>query len=131
VKILNDLLSNLNTTEAIVRDIRQGPFQTAVLTRSCDLASTPHYGEYHRERSPVAESGLLLEKDAKTLAHLALSLSLHEAAIGMATINSLNIIDETQCIKLNPDLALRCISQVATFRQIKGIELLTMLKNNN
>ncbi len=100
MKILNALLSNLNT-EAVVRDIRQGPFQTAVLTRNCGLASTPHYGGSHHVTAPVSEPGLLLEKDPKVLAELALSLSLHEAAIGMATINSLIDLDAIQCIKVN------------------------------
>jgi len=101
MKILEDLLSILNT-DARVRDIRQGPFQTAVLTRSCGLASTPHYeGSHHHSTPPVSEPGLLLKKDTKTLAQLATSQSLHEAAIGMATINSLIDVDETRCIKLN------------------------------
>ena len=100
MKILNALLSKLNT-EAVVRDIRQGPFQTAVLTRNCGLASTPHYGGSHHVTAPVSEPGLLLEKDAKALTQLALSDSLHEAAIGIATINSLIDIDEAHCIKLN------------------------------
>ena len=39
VKILDDLLASLDTG-AEVRDIRQGLFHTAVLTRSCGLAST-------------------------------------------------------------------------------------------
>jgi len=100
MKILNDLLSNLNT-EANVQDIRQGSFQTAVLTRNCGLASTPHDGSSHHSMAPVAEPGLLLEKDARTLAQLAKSQSLHEAAIGMAAINSLIDIDETLCTKVN------------------------------
>ena len=101
MKILEALLSNLNT-RAEVRDIRQGPFHTAVLTRNCGLASTPHYGgSHHHGAPPVSEPGRLLEKDANSLAHLAKSPSQYEAAIGMATINSLVDIDETRCIKLN------------------------------
>jgi len=101
MKILEDLLSVLNT-DAKVRDMRQGPFQTAVLTRSCGLASTPHFeGPHHHSAPPVSEPGQLLAKDAKALAELAQSQSLHEAAIGMATINSLLNIDETQCVRLN------------------------------
>lgn len=98
MKILKALLSNLNT-EAVVRDVRQGPFQTAVLTRNCGLASTPHYWEHNS--TPVAEPGLLLGKNPKALTHLANSSSLHEATIGIATINSLIAIDEKYCIKVN------------------------------
>lgn len=100
MKILDALLSSLNT-DAVVRDIRQGPFQTAVLTRNCGLASTPHDPGPHHSRFAVNEAGLLLEKSARELAGLAGSESLHEAAIGMATINSLIDIDETRCVKVN------------------------------
>ena len=100
MKIIDDLLSTLNL-EAPVRDIRLGPFQTAVLTRYCGLASTPHDPGPHHDHAPVKESGLLLENDARALAHLANSLSQMEAAIGMATINSLIEVDEQRCVELN------------------------------
>jgi len=100
MKIVDDLLSTLNYA-APVRDIRQGPFQTAVLTRHCGLASTPHDHGPHHDRTPVKEAGLLTEKNALALAKLAYSSSLIEAAIGMATINSLMEIDERRCVELN------------------------------
>jgi uncharacterized protein (DUF4213/DUF364 family) len=101
MKILKELLSILNTN-ARVKDIRQGPFQTAVLTRNCGLASTPHFeGSHHHGAPPVSEPGQLLGKDVGTLAELARSHSLHEAAIGMAIINSLIDIDEARCVRLN------------------------------
>ena len=100
MKIIDDLLSTLNY-EAPVREIRQGPFQTAVLTRGCGLASTPHDPGPHHDKTPVKEAGLLLNKDAVVLAHMALSSSPLEAAIGMATINSLIEVDEQRCTELN------------------------------
>ena len=100
MRIIDELISKL-TYEVPVRDIRQGPFQTAVLTRNCGLASTPHDPGPHHDKSPVAEAGLLIEKDAKGLALLAKSPSLHEAAIGMATINSLIEVNEGDCVELN------------------------------
>jgi uncharacterized protein (DUF4213/DUF364 family) len=100
MKILEDLLTSLNT-EAEVRDIRQGPFQTAVLTRNGGLASTPHDPVPHHGRFAVKEAGLLIGKPARELAGLARSKSLHEAAIGMAAINSLLDIDAIRCITLN------------------------------
>jgi uncharacterized protein (DUF4213/DUF364 family) len=100
VKILNELLNSLDTM-ASVRDIRQGPFQTAVSTRHCGLASTPHDPGPHHHRFAVAEAGQLLEKSAGDLTILARSESLHEAAIGMATINSLIEVDEKRCVELN------------------------------
>ncbi|MFC2056256.1 Rossmann-like domain-containing protein [Chloroflexota bacterium] len=100
MKIIDDLLSTLSY-EASVGDIRQGSFQTAVLTRYCGLASTPHDSSPHHDRKPVKEAGLLLEKDAMTLAHMANSPNHVESAIGMATINSLIEVDERRCTELN------------------------------
>ena len=100
MKIIDDLLSTLNY-EAPVKDVRQGPFQTAVLTRYCGLASTPHDPGPHHDKTPVKEAGLLLEKDAMTLAHMANSPSSMESAIGMAAINSLIEVDEQRCTELN------------------------------
>ena len=100
MKIIDDLLSTLSY-EAPVGDMRQGPFQTAVLTRYCGLASTPHDPGPHHDQKPVKEAGLLLEKDAMTLAHMANSPSHMESAIGMATINSLIEVDEQRCVGLN------------------------------
>ena len=100
MNIIDKLLSTLDY-EASVRDIRLGPFQTAVLTRHCGLASTPHDSGPHHNRTPVVEAGLLVEKDARVLAHMANSESPFEAAIGMAAINSLIEIDDTRCAEVN------------------------------
>ena len=100
MKIIEELLSNLDY-EASASDIRQGPFQTAVLTRHCGLASTPHDPGPHHSRTPVHEASLLMDKDVRTLACMAKSESPLEAAIGMATINSLIEIEEQRCIELN------------------------------
>ncbi len=100
MKIINDLLATLDYV-ARVRDIRQGPFQTAVLTRNCGLAATPHEPGTHHHRTPVKEAGSLLQEDAQELAQMAHSSSTLEASIGMATINSLLSIDEEHCTELN------------------------------
>ena len=100
MKIIDELLTNLDY-KASLGDIRQGPFQTAVLTRHCGLASTPHDSGPHHSRIPVNEAGLLMEKDIRTLACMAKSESQFEAAIGMATINSLIEIEERRCTELN------------------------------
>lgn len=100
MRIIDDMLSSLDY-KASVGDIRQGAFQTAVLTRGCGLASTPHDPGPHHSQTPVKEPGLLLNKDTLSLAHMALSPSPLEAAIGMATINSLIEIDEQRCTELN------------------------------
>jgi uncharacterized protein (DUF4213/DUF364 family) len=100
MKIIDGLLSTLNY-DAPVREIRQGPFQTAVLTRYCGLASTPHEAGPHHERKPVGEAGSLTEKTARELAAFAKSESLYEASIGMAAVNSLLEVDENSCLNLN------------------------------
>jgi uncharacterized protein (DUF4213/DUF364 family) len=103
VKIFDDLLATLDTG-AEVRDIRQGLFHTAVLTCHCGLASTLPRDSL-KQKPPhtplVVESGFLMEKSAGELAAMARSESLAEAAIGMATINSLLEIDEEKCLELN------------------------------
>ena len=100
MRIIDDLLSSLDY-EALVGEIRQGPFQTAVLTRGCGLASTPHDPGPHHSQTLVKEAGLLLDKDVRALARMANSESHFEAVIGMATINSLIEIDEYRCTELN------------------------------
>jgi len=100
MKILDDLLSTLEG-EARVKDIRQGPFQTAVLTCGCGLASTLNYYPHHQDDTPVERAGALIGEGALELARMAYSPSLLEAAIGMAAINSLLEVDEQHCLSLN------------------------------
>ena len=99
MNILDDIVSALNL-EAAVQDVRQGPFQTAVLTRNCGLASTPSQA-HQRGEVAVRDAGCLLENGSLELARLAYSRSPLEAAIGMATINSLLTVDERHCSGLN------------------------------
>jgi uncharacterized protein (DUF4213/DUF364 family) len=100
MKILDDLISQLNL-EARVRDIRQGVLHTAVLTRNCGLASTLPRDALRQEPPLVEKPGFLLEKSTLELTRMAYSESILEAAIGMATINSLLEIDVEQCQDLN------------------------------
>lgn len=100
MKILEDLLSTLNS-EARVKDIRQGVFHTGVLTRNCGLAATLPRDALRQEQSSVKEPGYLLSKSAWELSQMAYSENILEAAIGMATINSLLEIDQKRCLNLN------------------------------
>jgi uncharacterized protein (DUF4213/DUF364 family) len=100
MKIIEEILDTLDF-QASLRDIRQGPFQTAVLTWRCGLASTPHDTGPHHDKNPVKNAGRLLEQGTESLARLALSESEVEAAIGMATINSLIEVDESRCEEIN------------------------------
>jgi uncharacterized protein (DUF4213/DUF364 family) len=100
MKILDDLMGTLDFS-ATVKDIRQGVFHTGVMTRYCGLAATLPRDALRQEPPQVKEPGLLLEKSPRELAALAYSESILEAAMGMATINSLLEVDENTCLELN------------------------------
>ena len=100
MKVLQALISSLNT-DAPVRAVHQGPFQTAVWTRYCGLATTPHESVTNHDRTPVPEAGTLLNLRAQELVQMAYSPSPYQSAIGMAALNSLLEIDEHLCDELN------------------------------
>lgn len=100
MKIIDDLISTL-TFDAPVEDIRQGVFHTAVLTRYCGLAATLPRDALKQQGPLVREAGFLLDKTPSDLAQMVYSDSLLEAAIGMATINSLLEVDLHSCTELN------------------------------
>jgi len=98
--ILDDLISEVDS-DATVTEIRQGVFHTGVLTRNCGLAATLPRDALRQRPPMVEEPGFLLEKSALELARMAYSESILEAAIGIATVNSLLDIDENSCAELN------------------------------
>jgi hypothetical protein len=100
MKIIDDLIGTLNFN-APVKDIRQGVFHTGVLTRYCGLAATLPRDALKQEGPLVKEPGFLLDKTPKDLAQMVSSDSLLEAAIGMATINSLLEVDIESCTEIN------------------------------
>jgi len=100
MNILKDIISTLDLN-AEVRDIRQGMFHTGVLTRRCGLAASLPKDALKQNPPMVKEPGRLLEKSASELVNMSYSDSILEAAIGMASINSLLEIDEALCMELN------------------------------
>ena len=100
MKLLDDVMSVLNF-RAPVTDIRQGVFHTGVLTRNCGLAATLPRDALKQKPPMVKEAGSLLDKTAQELAQFAYSRSILEAAIGMATVNSLLDVDPDLCLDLN------------------------------
>ena len=100
MKILEELMASLNFN-AEVKDIRQGVFHTGVLTRSCGLAATLPRDALKQDPPMVKEPGLLQGKGPQELARLSYSNSILEAAIGMATINSLLEVNDGSCVELN------------------------------
>lgn len=101
MKILDHLISTLDYDDAPVRDIRQGVFHTAVVTRHGGLAATLPRDALRQPPPLVKESGSLLDRTPAKLAAMAHSDSILEAAIGMATLNSLLNIDESACREWN------------------------------
>jgi uncharacterized protein (DUF4213/DUF364 family) len=100
MQILNDLISTLDV-DAPVKTIRLGIFHTAVVTNACGLAATLPKDALRQEPPMVTEPGLLTEKTALELARMAHSPRILEAAIGMATINSLLQVEADACIEQN------------------------------
>jgi uncharacterized protein (DUF4213/DUF364 family) len=100
VNILDDLIGSLRE-DATARDVRIGPFWTAVWSRGCGLASTTGLGEHEHGATFVKEAGSLAGRSALELARLAYSESPLGAGIGLAAINSLLEVDEARCVELN------------------------------
>ena len=100
MKILDELIAALDL-EAPVRDVRQGVFHTAVVSRRCGLAATLPRDALRQQAAVVREAGTLLSKSVRELVKMAHSERILEAAIGMAAINSLIGVDESACVELN------------------------------
>ncbi len=100
MKIIDALINSL-PQDSPVKEVRVGPFWTAVVSRGCGLASTLMEDGHHHGDAPVRDAGRLTERSALELARLGRSPSLIEASIGMAAINSLLEVDETYCQELN------------------------------
>lgn len=100
MKILEDLIAALDVS-ARVRDIRQGIFHTAVLSRHCGLAATLPRDALKQEQATVRDAGTLLSRSVQELVQMAYSERILEASLGMAAINSLIDVDEAACVELN------------------------------
>jgi uncharacterized protein (DUF4213/DUF364 family) len=100
LKILDDLIVSLRGNDFQVKNVHTCVFWTAVISRHCGLAST------FRDEGPSHDRGIrdvgnLTRKTALELAEYAKSNSLLEASIGMAAVNSLIDIDESNCVEKN------------------------------
>ena len=100
MKILDNLILNLQGNDFQVRSVHTCVFWTAVVSKHCGLSSTFRDEGPSHDRG-VRDVGNLTRKTALELAEYAKSNSLLEASIGMATINSLIDIDESKCIEKN------------------------------
>jgi hypothetical protein len=99
MNILDDLINNLNT-DAPIRSILVGAHWTVVCSRHCGMASTLMDNHPHGH-SQVRDVGYLDTKTARELLEYARSDNLLEASIGVAAINSLLDVDESQAVEIN------------------------------
>jgi len=97
--LIDDLLAAV-AGDTPVRHVLVGAHLTVVCSRGCGLASTFASSQPHR-RMKVRDAGRLVGKRARDLAEYARSDNPIEAAIGLATINSLLAPDERALEPIN------------------------------
>lgn len=98
--LLEEILSSLSDLHFGVRDVRVCVFWSAVLSRTCGLASTVR-PPFHEPEKGVRAVGRLTGMDAQELARYCLSNNTLEASIGLAALNSLIEMDEGACTEAN------------------------------
>jgi len=99
MSILEDLLDSLEG-DAPIRNVLVGAHWTLVCSRRCGLASTIANNMPHGH-AQVRGVGHLHEMSARELAEYAHSDNLLEASLGVAAINSLLPVDESQAVEIN------------------------------
>ena len=97
--VVDSLLSSLNT-DAPVRSVLVGAHWTVVSSRYCGLAASLTAEEPHGH-SHARQVGRFHLKTARQLAEYARSDDLLEAGIGIAAINSLLAVDQSQAVERN------------------------------
>ncbi|MBC7342955.1 MAG: DUF364 domain-containing protein [Clostridia bacterium] len=98
-RILDEIISSVEG-DAAVRDVRVGPFWTAVWSKGCGLASTTFVHERDRD-FPIKDAGLLTEKSARELCAYCQSSSMLEVTIGVAALNSILDVDPAKLTEIN------------------------------
>lgn len=100
MKILDELLASLPSDPVPIRNIIIGVHWTLVSSKYCGLGSTL-VNEGPHGHSQIRDVGALHLKSAQELARWILSDNLLEASIGIAAINSILEIDESQIEQIN------------------------------
>lgn len=100
MKLLEALLEITPAEPIPVRKVIIGVHWTLVSSRYCGLGSTL-VGEGQHGHSPVRDVGVLHQKSAQELSQWLLSDNLLEASIGIAALNSLIEVDESQMEQIN------------------------------
>jgi uncharacterized protein (DUF4213/DUF364 family) len=99
MSIQNDLLNSLSV-DAPIRSVLVGVHWTVVCSRHCGMGATLTDHSPHGHGA-VREVGQLQTKTALELAQYALSDNFLEASIGVAALNSLIDVDESQAAEIN------------------------------
>jgi len=99
--ILDELLASLPDDNTPVRSMMVGAHWTAVCSRHCGLATTIIGDKPHDHTTVVHDAGRLHLKSARDLAEYARSVNPLEAGIGVAAINSLLDMDESNAVEIN------------------------------
>ena len=99
--LLDDLLASLPDDHTPVRSVMVGAHCTAVCSRHCGLATTIIGDKPHDHTTVVHDAGRLNLKSARELAEYARSVNPLEAGIGVAAINSLLDMDESNAVEIN------------------------------
>ena len=100
MKVVDAVLSQLPDTNEQVQDVLVGIHWTTVFSRSVGLASSLTGSAQHGEEK-VRDVGNLHTKPVRELAEWIRSDNLLEASIGMAAINSLLTVNESQAVEIN------------------------------
>jgi uncharacterized protein (DUF4213/DUF364 family) len=99
MNLFDDLIASL-PEDAPVRSVLVGLHWVVVCSRFCGMASTIQ-SEHSHGTPDVREPGNLQSKSAKELVQLIHSDSTLEVGIGLAAINSLLEVDESQGVEIN------------------------------
>jgi uncharacterized protein (DUF4213/DUF364 family) len=99
VNLIDDLIASL-PDDVAVKSVQVGVHWTMVSSRHCGLASTL-VGNQPHGHAKVRDVGRLQLKSAHELAEYARSDNVLEASIGIAAINSLIEVEESQVVEMN------------------------------
>lgn len=99
--ILESIIKGLQE-DVPVKEVRIGPFWTAVISKNCGLASTTlGFMQNAAAGPPVKEAGTLRNKTALELCRYVHHESLLERSVGLAAINSMLTIDTDRLVEVN------------------------------
>ncbi|MBW1971275.1 MAG: DUF364 domain-containing protein [Deltaproteobacteria bacterium] len=99
MKLIEDIIESLKGKDVKIKNVYVGVFWTIVESLHGGLAST--LVDKSHEHHHIADAGHLTEKNANELIKKALSSSLLDSSIGLATINSLLDVDEKWITEIN------------------------------